>query len=1013
MRDWPPVSLLLHTVARQEPGEPLEFGVWELAHRDGPWMGGRRGVFYADDLPAEDVAALRTLCAARGFPEPEPRRRFVQTVLYRQVFKYELPLAGWFLPEDLGRLAADWARADNGGFSLIMWTLPKPKRRKKGSARRRPVLANGEVENGRRPRIVIRMLDGQRPLVSLTKTFRPDEVDLIAEGSDGLVDPRYGKPGRFLTLAMLASSLAGRRIDTLNEACEAFGVAPPAAISGSGLAARFEQALEDLGATGALQGRLLDEHDRIADGLLASDRVYSSASYGRAWFDASGAERPLARNPKFPREALAAAMGAFFGGECAVTVRTTKEPLPCLFLDYTSGYPVVARLQHADRVLKADRLDVVVEEDPAEVAAWLATVTDADLLNPQLHEELAMRFVELTPDGQWLPHRLPAGKHWKTQLGPLHSNEPLWYPLQDVLRASLLGGPPPRIARAFGVVAPGQQDGLRPVRLPSGQIVGPEDDLLFALARERLDGGSWLGAKACANSCCSGLFAQINDNDTPGKKTLQHVWYPDGRTHSENGSDVETPGPWYLPPLAASITAGQRLLLHLMIRLVEQAGGTIAYRDTDSLAVVATPEGGLIPCPGGPHRDDHGRECIRALSFTEVEAICHQLEPLNPYRDTDGKHAPPLLKIEDDNLDNDGRLVQAYLHARSTKNYDRYQLAHDENGVVSVRLTKPSEHGLGHLHPHWPNPGDWIRQGREYLLKTDLGLPASRPDSFDDIAVSIIRNSDPCELNRPHASTSRKARAAGPRPFSRIAVAHTDPFYRDQDGERVIPVALWHDGLTPETATWHNLRDGRPLTIQPASDQIRESDLSAGGPVPVQTMRDVFNRVAQRHDHALDHNGHPVGPHTSGLITPAATQAVTVQTIGRETTDADRVGITNDPAYRSYSDPARDAWQLARDTLRILAPGLLPPGRPRESDKPYLIRQAGELARRELAKLTDAEPPTDPVVACHLYLTLTGRLRIVCDGCGRRLGKRERRWCAACRIARRRLARQTMQPLSD
>ena len=46
------------------------------------------------------------------------------------------------------------------------------------------------------------------------------------------------------------------------------------------------------------------------------------------------------------------------------------------------------------------------------------------------------------------------------------------------------------------------------------------------------------------------------------------------------------------------------------------------------------------------------------------------LEALNPYRLRYGVSAPPLLKVEEDNLV-EGELVEAYLHARSVKNYDR------------------------------------------------------------------------------------------------------------------------------------------------------------------------------------------------------------------------------------------------------------------------------------------------------------------------------------------------------
>lgn len=1001
LRQWPQVSLVLHTVAYPRPGEPLHFGVWRLVHRDGAWMGERAGVFHDDDLPAEEVAELGGLCALRGLTEPQTRKEFVDETLYRACFKRELPLVSLFVPIDVGRLAVDWSKADNGGISHTIWTHPKPRRRARGAARRRPVLANGEVENSARPRIVVLMLDGQRPLIAFTRTANPDPADLIAEGSDGKIDPRYTKPGRFHSLAMHASALAGERIETLADACRAFGVDFPPADAGNTFAARLDSALAALETTVALQERLLSEHECVAAGLLAPDRAYSSASYGRAFYDGAGFKPPLLQNPDFPRWALAAGMGAFFGGECFVGIRMPLADLPCVFCDYTSLYPVVAKLGGLDEFLKAEHLEIV-EEDPAEVAAWLASLDREKLLDPEFHRSIALRFVEVTPEGQWLPHRVPAGKHWKLQVGPLYSQEPRSFALPDAVRATLIGGPPLRIARAFRVVAHWRQRELRPVRLPSGRIVNPDEDLPFALAEERFhESGSWQGAKRCANTCNYGLFVQTDTSETPGKKQLQHVWLPDGRKLLERGEDVERPARWYFPPLAASVAAGARLFHYLARDLFERDGGTVAYGDTDALAVVATPTGGPIPCPGGTTRSDDGTEQVTAVSFELVQQVCDRLEVLNPFRDQ-GDSRPPLLKIEADNIDQDGALREAYLHARSTKNYDRYV-----NGDDTVELTKASEHGLGHLYPHWSREDgrDWIREGRRYLLHVDKGRHVAAPAFFDELAVSVVRANNWAELKRFEPNRSRRRRGRQIRPFARIAIAHTDPLYRDETGNRVIPVAPWHDRLTPNTASWRNLATGQELKLRPTSDRVRERDLTPSSTVPVQTLRDVFNRLAQRHDHNLDAHGHPATSRTTGIVTVPTTQSIATIVIGRETNDTDRVGVTTDPAYRTYTNPDGEAWRLARDVLRIRALGLLPPGRPREADKPDLIRTAGELARRELITLGETNLPTDPVACCHVYLARRGSLRVTCDGCGRYLDGGARRWCADCRPHRRKLSR--------
>jgi hypothetical protein len=309
------------------------------------------------------------------------------------------------------------------------------------------------------------------------------------------------------------------------------------------------------------------------------------------------------------------------------------------------------------------------------------------------------------------------------------------------------------------------------------------------------------------------------------------------------------------------------------------------------------------------------------------------------------------------------------------------------------------------IHTGTPQAGsDWIHDGRAYLLAADKGRHVAAPPSFDAIAISVVRVTNWAELKRLEPNRSRRRRGRHIRPFAHLAIAHTDPLYRDETGSRVIPVTAWQEHLTPNAVPWRNLTTGQELNLRPTTDRLRERDLTLSTTVPAQTLRDVFNRLAQRHDHNIDANDHPSTPQTTGIVKVPPTRSITTVAIGRETNDGDRVGITTDPAYRTYTDPDGAAWRLARDVLRQLAPNLLRPGRPRESDKRLLIQRAAELARAEVRGLGHVEPPAHPVIACHLFLTLLGRLRVACDGCGRRLGPRERRWCAECRPSRRRLS---------
>ena len=83
--------------------------------------------------------------------------------------------------------------------------------------------------------------------------------------------------------------------------------------------------------------------------------------------------------------------------------------------------------------------------------------------------------------------------------------------------------------------------------------------------------------------------------------------------------------------------------------------------DTDSMAIVATPRGGLIECPGGSDRK-HGKPAIRTLSWAQVDAIAKRFEALNPY----DRAAIPgsVLKIEDDNFEPEDETAAAAVVSR-------------------------------------------------------------------------------------------------------------------------------------------------------------------------------------------------------------------------------------------------------------------------------------------------------------------------------------------------------------
>ena len=90
-----------------------------------------------------------------------PRWDFVEKVFWKAI-KDERMIVGFNLPFDLSRLAVDWARADNGGWSL---TLSQRISNKTELAESNP----------HRPRVRITAKDSKTAFISLTRPKEPEE----------------------------------------------------------------------------------------------------------------------------------------------------------------------------------------------------------------------------------------------------------------------------------------------------------------------------------------------------------------------------------------------------------------------------------------------------------------------------------------------------------------------------------------------------------------------------------------------------------------------------------------------------------------------------------------------------------------------------------------------------------------------------------------------------------------------------------------------------------------------
>jgi hypothetical protein len=173
--------------------------------------------------------------------------------------------------------------------------------------------------------------------------------------------------------------------------------------------------------------------------------------------------------------------------------------------------------------------------------------------------------------------------------------------------------------------------------------------------------------KILANAGCYGIYAEVN-RDQLGKNSAKKIGIFSGEeSRTEETCIVEPSDPWYFPPVASLITAGGRLLLAMLERMVTDAGSSYFMCDTDSMAIVSSKQGGLVPCAGGPHRTPNGSGAVRALSHKQTQQITERFTALNPYdpKIVNGS----VLKIEDINFDDEERQRQLYGYGISAKRY--------------------------------------------------------------------------------------------------------------------------------------------------------------------------------------------------------------------------------------------------------------------------------------------------------------------------------------------------------
>lgn len=766
---WRRSVLIFDTETTIDPTQRLTFG----CYRFGTWRRGgtltihEEGLFHADTLAADDPEGFALLSGYAATHEPKTtgfqrnrklmlrsRRDFLDTVLWPAIQQDAL-IAGLNLPFDLSRLACDVSPArgrHQGGLSFMLWDYLNPETRER-------------KEHQFRPRVRITQIDSKRSRMDITQ---PKGRPL---GSNG--KPIVYRPG-FLDLRTLAFALTDRG-HSLRSACNAFDVQQGKADPGEHgqiTPDYIAYARQDVNATGSLLVALRADYDRHPIDLDPC-RAMSPASIAKAYYRAMGVTPRLTAQPDFLPEILGYAMSAYFGGRVECAIRRT--PVPIVYTDVLSMYPTVNANMGLWRFHIAERVET--QDCTADMQSLLESVTPEMLLNPATWRRLRF-FGRIVPSGNVVPVRAQYsanGGTFNIGVNPFHDDAPHWYAGPDLVASVLLTGKIPKLQQAFRLVPVCVQSSLRAVALRGSVTIDPASDDFFKTVieeRKRVPKTDRLNKflKVVANSGSYGVFVESNPEElASGESVPVTVYGPEATPFSSQAIRPETPGTFSSPPVAALLTAGARLIVALIERMVTDADGSHAFCDTDSFAIVATELGGLVPCEGGTHRMPDGRAAIKALSWATVDSIVAKLASLNPY---DRDVVPgSILKIEDVNFDSEsGARRQVWCLSIASKRYALFTM--DDSGIPAI-LPGTTRHGLGYLIDPRDDADDsvkalgpWEHALWESIVRERLGLPYEPPPWHNRPAAMRHTVSSPWHLEAFNLVNRGKPYAVRVKPFN-------------------------------------------------------------------------------------------------------------------------------------------------------------------------------------------------------------------------------------------------------
>jgi len=846
---WAHFALVFDCETTTDIRQDLNFLWWRFCElKEGAYVCQQEGLAYAGALDARSVQLIRSFAREKraevedGCPDDilvQSRTEFVDGEFWQAV-QAGAVIVCFNAPFDLSRLALEYREAQNKntGWSMVLWT-------RKGGP------------DTFRPKLRIKPKDSRSAFVSL---------------AGGDPNNRAIYRGRFLDLSVLGWALRNRHMD-LNGFLRSFGLKPKMDHEPTGRVTKneLEYGRTDVKRTVELLNAMKREYDGFPIDL-APERALSAASLTKAFLDKMGVQQP---SHKFdiPPDIAGKCWQTYYGGRSEIRIR--HQEVPVVVCDTTSEYPSVAGLLDLWPLLVA--ADVGVENCTKRARRFLADLNVETVLEPSTWRNLAF-FALIKPSSDILPVRALYNETGETNIGlnPLTSKEPISYAGPDLAASRLAMGRAPRIVNAFRFIPHGVQEGLKSTVIGTRTINPERDDFFRAIIEERKKlpktHPHYLLLKIIANALY-GVFAELNKNEYGKNRAKQLEVFSGEHKFEQPTVVVESPGRFQFPPAAALITAGGRLMLALLERMIKDLGGTYLLTDTDSMLFVASKKGGLFPCPGGPHNlGVTDRKAIKAITWKQVEEICARLNRLNPY---DPNVVGEILKIEDCNLDRTGEQHQLYGLAVSAKRYVVYTRKKN-----SIEIIKPSEHGLGIVYV--PDKRDrykpidckdqesayprWVVESWERIL-ADHFRNIKNPENalvshglwFDNLpAVMRVRVTTPNVLK---ALRKRDPGAAKPYNFA-LSPILIDPV----PGCTLIAPASKH----PEE--WLT----RDYTEIHSGETVKLATEYGGKPLTPQTLANVIWRhFLHPEDKSLAPDGQPCNTYTSGLLLRRPIEAMT------------------------------------------------------------------------------------------------------------------------------------------